>query len=143
MDSRFILASTLTSRHGVYHRLCSPDYESGALARLGYPAHALLVNQGNREAVKISKFSIHAREKMHSRNVKVSDVHATLTFPDALYEDVEHGTHIAIKKVNGNSIILAYKMENDGAKVITLFYTTKLDKLLKTKTARGAWIKQK
>lgn len=66
-----------------------------------------------------------------------------LTFPDALHEDAEHRTLIAIKKVNGNSIILVYKMENDGAKVITLFYTTKLDKLLKTKTARGAWIKQK
>jgi hypothetical protein len=62
---------------------------------------------------------------MRSRSVKVSDVYATLTFPDALYEDVEHGTLVAIKKVNGNSIILVYKMENDGAKVITLFYTTK------------------
>jgi hypothetical protein len=89
------------------------------------------------------KFSSHAKEKMLSRNVKISDVHATITKPDDMYEDFEHGTFIAVKKVNDNSIILAYKMENDGAKVITLFYTTKLDKLLKTKTAKGAWKKQK
>jgi len=50
---------------------------------------------------------------------------------------------IAIKKVNGNSIILVYKLERDGAKVITLFYTTKLDKLLKSKTAREAWKRAK
>ena len=89
------------------------------------------------------KFSNHAKEKMLSRNVKISDVYATMRTPDDLYEDVEHGTLITIKKVNGNSIILAYKMENGGAKVITLFYTTKLDKLVKTKLARGAWKKQK
>lgn len=89
------------------------------------------------------KFSSHAKEKMLSRKVKLSDVFATITTPDDAFEDVEHGTLIAIKKVDGNSIILAYKMENDGAKVITLFYTTKLDKLLKTKTARGAWKKLK
>jgi Domain of unknown function (DUF4258) len=80
---------------------------------------------------------------MLSRNVKISDVFTTISTPDDIYEDAEHGTLIAIKKVNGKSIILSYKMENDKAKVITLFYTTKLDKLLKTKKARGAWKKQK
>ncbi len=85
------------------------------------------------------KFSGHAKEKMQSRNVNISDVIATIAAPDSLYEDVEHKTMIAIKKVNGNSIILVYKLERDGAKVITLFYTTKLDKLLKSKTARETW----
>ena len=89
------------------------------------------------------KFSDHAEEKMQSRKVKISDVNATITKPDKSYADVEHGTLIAIKKVNGNSIIVAYKIEGNGAKVITLFYTSKLDKLIKTKTARGAWKKIK
>jgi hypothetical protein len=80
---------------------------------------------------------------MISRNVKASDAYETITAPDVIYDDVEHETIIAIKKVNGNSIILAYKMENDGAKVITLFYTSKLDRLVKTKVARGAWKKKK
>ena len=89
------------------------------------------------------KFSSHALEKMRSRKVKISDVYATLRAPDEIYEDIEHETFIAVKKVNGKFIILAYRMEKDGAKVITLFYTTKLDRLLKNKTARGAWKKTK
>jgi hypothetical protein len=94
--------------------------------------------------VKISiKFSGHAEEKLKLRNIKMPDVTATLTTPDSLYEDLEHRTLISIKKVNGNSIILAYRMENDGAKVITIFYTSKLDKLVRTKTVRGAWKKLK
>lgn len=89
------------------------------------------------------EFSIHAQEKMRCRHVKIVDVIATITKPDNTYEDVEHGTLISIRKVNGNSIILAYRMENKVAKVITLFYTSKLDKLIKTKVARGAWKKVK
>jgi hypothetical protein len=78
---------------------------------------------------------------MLRRNVKISDVYATLKTPDEIYEDVEHETLIAIKKVNAKFIILAYKTENSRAKVITLFYTTKLDRLLKAKKVRGAWKK--
>ena len=85
------------------------------------------------------RFSSHALEKMHRRNVKTSDVYATLKAPDKVYEDVEHETLIALKKVNDKFIILAYRMENSVVKVITLYYTTKLDRLLKTKTVRGAW----
>lgn len=89
------------------------------------------------------KFSSHAQEKMLSRHVNIADVIASITRPDDNYEDIEHGTLIAIKKVNGNSIILAYKIEDKVAKVITIFYTTKLTKLIKTKVARGAWKKVK
>jgi len=85
------------------------------------------------------QFSRHALEKMRRRNVKTADVYATLKSPDEVYEDVEHGTMVAVKKVNGKSIILSYKMEAEVVKVITLYYTTKLDRLLKAKTVRGAW----
>lgn len=43
--------------------------------------------------------------------MKIADVYATLKSPDEIYEDVEHGTVVALKKVNAKSIILAYKME--------------------------------
>jgi len=85
------------------------------------------------------QFSRHALEKMRRRNVKFSDIHATIKSPDEVYEDVEHGTIVAVKKVNSKSVILAYKMEAGVVKVITLYYTTKLDRLLKAKTVRGAW----
>jgi hypothetical protein len=43
------------------------------------------------------------------------------------------------KKVDAKFIILFYKMEANVVKVITLYYTTKLGRLLKAKTVRGAW----
>lgn len=40
-------------------------------------------------------------------------------------------------------IILAYKEEAEVVKVITIYYTTKLDRLVRSKTVRGAWKKIK
>jgi len=76
---------------------------------------------------------------MRRRNIKTPDVSATLRFPEEVYEDVEHGTMVFVKKVNTKSIILVYKMEVEVVKVITLYYTTKLDRLLEAKMVRGAW----
>jgi hypothetical protein len=76
---------------------------------------------------------------MRRRSVKTADVYATIKSSDEVYEDVEHGTVVAMKKVNAKSVILAYKMEAGIVKVITLYYTTKFERLLKAKTVRGAW----
>jgi len=89
------------------------------------------------------EFSRHALEKARWRNVKIQHIRQTLKNPDELYEDIEHKVMIAIKKVNEKSIILAYRKENSLVKVITLYYTSKLDRLIKAKTVRGAWKKTK
>jgi len=85
------------------------------------------------------EFSRHALEKALLRNVKMQHIRRTLRYPDELFEDVEHGVTVAIKKMNEKSIILAFRKEGGLVKVITLYYTTKLDRLVKTKMGRGAW----
>ena len=90
-----------------------------------------------------TKLSHHALEKMRSRCARISDVYATLKTPDEVYEDVDHETLVAVKKVNARSIIVVYREEDEVAKVITLYYTTKLDRLIKAKMVRGAWKKIK
>jgi len=89
----------------------------------------------------IVEFSHHALEKIRRRGVNMSHVHQTLRTPDELYEDVEHETMIAIKKVNERFIILAYREEDEVVKVITIYYTSKFDRLIRSKTVRGAWKK--
>jgi len=68
-------------------------------------------------------------------------IRRTLKNPNELYEDAEHSISIAIKKVNEKSVILVYRREGGLVKVITLYYTTKLDRLVRAKTGRGAWRK--
>jgi len=85
------------------------------------------------------QFSHHALEKAHRRGIKMSHIYQTLKTPDELYEDVEHETMIAVKKTNDKFIILAYREEAGLVKVITIYYTTKLDRLIRSKTVRRAW----
>ena len=73
----------------------------------------------------------------------MSHIYETLKGPDEVYEDIEHGTMIAVKKINKESIILAYMGGAEVVKIIALYYTTKLDRLIQSKTVRGAWKKAK
>jgi len=98
------------------------------------------MNEGSGKSLVI-KFSRHALEKAHWRKVKIQHIRLTLRNPDELYEDVERGVMIAIKKVDEKSVVVAYREEEDLVKVITLYYTTKLDRFIKAKTVRGAWKK--
>ena len=56
----------------------------------------------------VIQFSQHASEKMRRRHVKLPHIYETLEDPDEVYSDDEHGTTIAVKKINKESIILAY-----------------------------------
>jgi hypothetical protein len=85
------------------------------------------------------QLSHHALEKAHRRGVNISHIYQTLKTPDDIYEDVEHNTTVAVKKTDDKSIILAYREERGLVKIITLYYTTKLDRLIESKTVRGAW----
>jgi len=54
------------------------------------------------------EFSHHVLEKAKRRDINISCIYQTLEAPDALYEDIEHRTLIAVKKTNNRSVILAY-----------------------------------
>ena len=85
------------------------------------------------------EFSRHALEKVRKRGVSMSDVYGALGVPDELYEDVEHGTLVAVKKVYDKFVIVAYREEDSVVKVITVYYSFKFDRLLRAKMVRGAW----
>lgn len=69
------------------------------------------------------RFSLHALEKMRLRKVKKLYVYETLKLPDEVYEDVEHGVMIAVRKANAKSVVLAYKV---GVKQLRLFCISSL-----------------
>ncbi|MEM2117407.1 MAG: DUF4258 domain-containing protein [Candidatus Bathyarchaeia archaeon] len=85
------------------------------------------------------EFSGHAMEKMRKRGVNVAHVYNTLESPKELFEDIEHDVMVAIKKVDDKFVIVVFREEDGVVKVITLYYTTKFERLVKSKMVRGAW----
>jgi len=100
--------------------------------------HYHFVNKGVHVNMTI-QLSHHALEKAHRRGVNISHIYQTLKTPDDIYEDVEHNTTVAVKKTDNKYMILAYREERELVKIITLYYTTRLERLIKSKTVRGAW----
>jgi len=69
----------------------------------------------------------------------VAHVYDALERPDEIYEDVENGAMVALRRVDDRSVVVIYRSEGDKVKVITLYYANKIERLVKSKVARGAW----
>jgi hypothetical protein len=66
-------------------------------------------------------------------------VERTIATPTALFEDVEHGARVAVRALDEKSLIVVYRAAGDDTKVITVYHTRNLERLVLSKTERGAW----
>ncbi len=79
------------------------------------------------------------RAKLSTRDVSRKDVEHVVANPDHLYEDIEHDTKAAIGSQDGTSLVVIYSLLNGDIKVITVYHTRKIEKLVSAKIERGAW----
>ena len=87
----------------------------------------------------IITYSSHAEQKLSIRRIARQDVERTITRPDELFEDTEHNAEVAVGTVNGKLLVAVYRRLDNSIKVITIYRTRKLDKLVTSKLQRGAW----
>ncbi len=83
----------------------------------------------------------HAREKLSSRRLSLNLVKQTLKSPSHRFEDAEHEALVNIKRFGKLYVVVIHVQLEEYFKVITAYYTRKLDELVEAKTRRGAWIK--
>ena len=86
------------------------------------------------------QFSNHASEKSTERKITKEDIYKTLDNPDMLFKDLSHNTLIAVKEIAGKSVVVAYERD-EVIRVVTVYHTSKLDKLIRSKLRRGLWRK--
>lgn len=80
---------------------------------------------------------------MNARHIYESDVQLALKDPDSRFYDKEHETFVALKFVRDRYLVILYTHKNETFRVITVYFSTKIDKLINSKIRRGAWIKIK
>jgi len=88
------------------------------------------------------EFSGHAIEKMKARHISESDIQSALKEPSDLFYDVEHETFVAIKPLRDRYLVILCTRKNETLSVVTVYFSTKIDKLIDSKIRRGAWIKK-
>lgn len=84
-------------------------------------------------------YSAHAQQKLLMRKVRREDVERVIANPTEVYEDTEHNAMVAFGFLDDRTLIVAYQRLGKDMKVITVYNTTKIDKLVSSKTRRGAW----
>jgi len=87
------------------------------------------------------EFTRHAAEKMNARYVSESDVKLALKDPDSLFSDKEHETFAIVKSIRNRYLLIMYTRKNQTYRVITVYFSTKVDKLISSKIRREAWVK--
>ena len=88
------------------------------------------------------EFTKHAIEKMKVRHISESDIHSALKEPSGLLYDVEHETFVATKPLRDRYLVILYDRKNETMSVVTVYFSTKIDKLINSKIRRGVWIKK-
>jgi uncharacterized DUF497 family protein len=86
-------------------------------------------------------YSAHAEQKLLIRKVKREDVARVIANPTEVYEDTERNAKVAIGSVEAKALVVIYESVGNAEKVITVYHALNIEKLLSSKTKRGAWRK--
>jgi uncharacterized DUF497 family protein len=87
----------------------------------------------------VVRYSDHAEQKLASRGVRREDVERVIANPKEWFKDSEHEARVAIGPLDGRFLVVVYRTVNGDTRVITVYHTRKLDKLVSSKIQRGVW----
>ena len=87
------------------------------------------------------EFTRHAIEKMDARHVSESDAHLALEDPDSMFYDKEWETLVVVKSIRNRYLVILYTHKNGKYRIVTVYFSAKIDKLINSKIRRGAWVK--
>lgn len=62
-----------------------------------------------------------------------------LARPDEMFEDMEHDAQVAVGKVGSKFLVAVFLRADNNIKIITVYHTGKLERLVSSKLQRGAW----
>lgn len=86
-------------------------------------------------------FSDHAEQKLTLRKIRRDEVIRVIKGPMQLFEDTEQHSSIAIADSDSRFLIVAYRITGEDIKVITVYHTRKIEKLISSKLQRKTWRK--
>ena len=91
------------------------------------------------------KFTNHAKEKLRIRKINTEEVEQIIRNPTRIFYDLLTGRYIAVgaRPLNpGQYLVAVYTRTNTGELiVITVYVTTKVDKIVKSKLKKKRWIR--
>ena len=88
--------------------------------------------------LKIS-LSKHAKIALASRKIKIQSILTALKNPDEKFFDISTNHTVIIKQFGGKALIVVYDITNGAYEIVTVFATTKTEKIIRRKVEIGYW----
>lgn len=85
------------------------------------------------------RFGKHAEIAMLSRGIKATLILQTLKKPREKFFDISTGHMVAVRRINGNSLVVVYDVAGKTYEVVTVFATSRIEKIIKRKVEIGYW----
>ncbi len=80
---------------------------------------------------------------MRTRRVSKHKVATTINYPDFVYEDVESNALVAVRRIERRNVIVIYTLEEGRNRVVTVYHASQVDRLIRRKLERKAWLIRK
>jgi hypothetical protein len=93
----------------------------------------------DRVALKI-RFGKHAKVAMASRKINTKIILLTLKKPEERFYDISTGHRVSIRRINGNSLVVVYDVFEKTHEIVTVFATSRIEKIIKRKVEIGYWM---
>ncbi len=87
------------------------------------------------------RFGKHAEIAMVTRRIKAEQILLTLKKPETRFFDISTGHIVAIRRINGKSLVVVYDIVGKTYEVVTVFATSKTQKIIKRKVEIGYWMR--
>lgn len=86
------------------------------------------------------KFTRHAREVMVKRGVDELTLLNGVESPDKIFLDRRSNLIVAVKE-NEQALVVLYDPINDCFEIVTVFKTSKLVRLIRSRLDKGCWVR--
>ena len=83
----------------------------------------------------------HAEEKIRARAVDINDILQIISRPNMLFHDVESDALVAIGIIGQRTLVIVFTRRNDIVRIVTVYYSSSIDKLIRRKVDRGVWVR--
>lgn len=85
------------------------------------------------------RFGKHAGIAMAGRRIKAELILLTLKKPEMRFFDISTGHTVAVRRIGDKSLIVVYDIVGKTYEVVTVFATSKTEKIIKRKVEIGYW----
>lgn len=86
-------------------------------------------------------YTKHALYQMRARSVSKEMGESALDEPDEIYEDLQYNNVVCVKYIHNATLLVFFVRIGRNIKVVSTFYTTKVNKVIESKVRRGIWKK--